>query len=113
MRNRTIRYTSLFLGILVAVSIVFSHVSQISVKKEKPKAEFAAQDKNDSGEEPATVSLTSLPSHTVINFSHEVFCLFEIVFANEQDPDTNPLVILPLTKFFSTLLSVIISPNAP
>ena len=100
------------LGMLVAMSIVFSHYSQLSQKKEKPKTEQAADQNNDASEK-VIPSPTSLPSYTVISFSHEVFCLFEIVFAGEQTSCQEPLFVLPVNKFFSTLLSVIISPNAP
>lgn len=113
MRNTTTRYAALVLGILVAVSIVFSQYAQLSLEKEKVKTEQATNQNNDAETAEAIPSLTSLPSHTVINFSHEVFCLFEIVFAGEQTSRQDPVVVYPVNKFFSTLLSVIISPNAP
>jgi hypothetical protein len=113
MRNRKTRYAALMLGMLVAVSIVFSQYAQLSQQKEKHKTEQSADQSNDAGTEKVIPSLTSLPSHTVINFSHEVFCLFEIVFGGEQTSRQDPLVLFPVNKFFSTLLSVIISPNAP
>jgi hypothetical protein len=113
MRNKTTRYAALMLGILVAVSIVFSQYAQLSLEKEKPKTEQAADQSNEAGTEKVIPSLTSLPSHTVINFSHEVFCLFEIVFADEQTSRHDSIIVFPVNRFFSTLLSVIISPNAP
>jgi len=113
MRSKATRYSALILGILVAVSITLSHSFHASLIPEKSKTEKTAEKSSDSEQTGLTISVTSLPSPTVTHFSHAAFCLFEIVFVEEKSAQTEIFHSFPLNKFFSTLLSVIISPNAP
>jgi hypothetical protein len=113
MRSKSIRYSALILGILVAVSIILSHSFHASVTTEKTKTEKTAEKENETEQATLTISATSLPSPTVTHFSHAAFCLFEIVFVEDASATTEIFHSVPLNKFFSTLLSVIISPNAP
>ena len=113
MRSKSIRYSALILGILVAVSITLSHSFHASLTAEKVKTEKTAEKDSDNEQTTLTISVTSLPSPTVTHFSHAAFCLFEIVFGEEKSVQTEIFHSFPLNKFFNTLLSVIISPNAP
>lgn len=114
MRSTGIRYSALILGILVALSIAFSSASQSQAKKVKAKSEQTSkEDDSSSTEVPPVLSVTSLPSPTVIHFNHAVVCIFEIIFIEVQSSNFAYIESVCDNKFFATLLQVIISPNAP
>src|SRR5262245_21709958 len=83
MRSKGLRYSALLLGMLVSVSIILSQMTHQSFVKEKAKTEQAKKENSDSKETTPVISVTSLPSPTVIHFSHEAFFLFEIIFGEE------------------------------
>lgn len=116
MNKSVLRYIQLIAGLLVAAAILLSQSFTITqLEKDSPKTEKTSDGKatENSPENRVTVSVTSLPSSFAVNFSLEVFCLFEVIFSEENAIDVFDQVQIPFNKFFSTLLSVIISPNAP
>jgi hypothetical protein len=114
MRSYTVKYCTLIAGLLVAACVILSQSVSVKVS---PTDEVTQSGNAEAGateqEAVSYISVTSLPAPTVIHFTHQAVCLFEIFFTDETSDQECEPVAYPLTKFFSTLLSVIISPNAP
>jgi hypothetical protein len=114
MKSTKTKYTTLITGLLVAVLIILSQSSYLKQHSaEKAASETSAGQDDSERTCLPTISVTSLPGSPVVSFTNEAICLFEIIYADREAiaeylPDD-----LPVTRFFSTLLSIIISPNAP
>src|SRR5688572_31156490 len=116
MRNKAFKYGSLLIGLLAAVVIIFSQsFIQDFQSKQKSAVESKTADSKSSEAHLLipSISTTSFPASAQINFFQDAFCLFEVIFSNDvaypeiESPDFS------LSKFYSTILEVIISPNAP
>jgi hypothetical protein len=116
-----IRLVTRITGILAAVIILtfplFNFGKAVQSKKET-KTELHAgpsSNANDANSE-GDIKLDSSPlrtSTTPAGFQQQGFSHFEIIFA-EKDVEPQALgVSFPLSKFFQTLFSTLISPNAP
>jgi hypothetical protein len=115
MRSKRSKYLLLLAGLFVAACVICSQTLVIKHDqdgKNVVETEKSHEQKNTESTI-AFVSITSLPSPTVVHFTQQAVCLFEIIFIERPSAPTHDVVAPPLTKFFSTLLSVIISPNAP
>lgn len=119
MKSKTFKYGSLFIGLIAAViiilsqSLAFEKSADNKATTTKTESSAAQNDSESSNLSVLTISATSFPAAAQINFFQEAFCLFEILFSNE-DASTDPQPIaVPLSKFYSTILRVFISPNAP
>lgn len=121
MKSKAFKYGSLFIGLLAAVVIILSQSlafeEPAKTIKEKIKKESAAktdgQSTDNNNVSTLTISTTSFPAAAQINFFQDAFCLFEILFSNEDASTDSLPIAVPLSKFYSTLLRVFISPNAP
>lgn len=118
MKNKTQKYLLLIAGLLVAICVIASQsivVNYDNIDGQVITEQSSSQSPEDASEERGipTISITSLPAAVIIHFTQQASCLFEIVFGDATNESIIDKVDLPLTKFFSTLLSVIISPNAP
>jgi len=110
------RYITMVVGLLVAAAIIFSQSYSLHSSASKLSADTVQSDKgvDDEGQDQQTIlSVTNLPTAPSISLTQEAFCLFEISFLYPESPDNDDQVAIPLGKFFSTIFSVIISPNAP
>jgi hypothetical protein len=116
MRSTAFKYGSLIIGIIAAVVIILSQslsfeYSPNGTKQTAPSEENAPQ--SDAGVSELTISATSFPASAQINFIQQATCLFEVVFSDVTTFPVHEAVELPLNKFFSSILGVLISPNAP
>jgi hypothetical protein len=116
MRNTAFKYGSLFIGLLAAAIIIFSQSFSPQLRSnEKNPVESKTGETNSDATDVLipSISATSFPASAQINFFQDAFCLFEVIFSNDisypeiESPD------LSLSKFYNTILEVIISPNAP
>ena len=118
MRSRTGRYITLIAGLLVAISAILSQT--VAVYSTSDQETVTVADLTDAGTEQSQpektfvrLSPTSLPTPTFISFNHEAICLFEILFFEDSSSPQFETAASPLVEFFSILLGVVISPNAP
>ena len=104
------------LGLIVAVAIIFSQTHTLN-SKSITKADTAQSDcsgqEEGNQEATAVLSVTNLPTAPSISLTQEAFCLFEISFFQPVSQPHDDQVNAPLGKFFRTVFSVLISPNAP
>lgn len=119
MEKRIHKKSTILLGILTALVVVFSQLFLYQgaelCKKEKKEAE-TEQSTSGAAEDQGT--FISLPSNSVFpslhkEVSHEANFLFEIFFNEEEQSFYVPDVAPALGKYFQTLFHIIISPNAP
>jgi hypothetical protein len=108
------------IGLLAALVIILSQSFSFEMGATRSKAKVTAETsskKPDTSSEHrilnVSISATSFPTSAQINFFQEATCLFEILFIESSLMDNSEPVSIPLNKFFSTILQVIISPNAP
>lgn len=120
MRRKTYRYGSLIIGLLAALCIIVSHASQADpdVKSNhaslvQSSGDSSESDDNEESNASITISATSFPVASGVGFMQQAICIFEIIFPQEESVTRTDQISLPLTKFFTTILSVFISPNAP
>ncbi|HYF69925.1 MAG TPA: hypothetical protein VD884_17405 [Ohtaekwangia sp.] len=120
MRRKTYRYGSLIIGLLAALCIIVSHASQAdqNVKSNpaslvEPLGDNGEPDDNEESKASISISATSFPVASGVGFMQQAICIFEIIFPHEESVTRTDQISLPLTKFFTTILSVFISPNAP
>jgi hypothetical protein len=123
MKNTGFKYVSLVIGLMAAVVIILSQCFSLKPVSSVDKNSSAfmtssvsdQQDQSKGDTEPTsiTISATSFPASAQVNFIQEAACLFEICFTEHADLQVNPVENVSLSKFFSTILQVIISPNAP
>jgi hypothetical protein len=118
MKSTAFKYGSLVIGIIAAVVIILSQSLsfEYSTKATQQKApteqnEHPSEAAQGFGEQ--TISATSFPASAQINFVQQASCLFEVIFNNTISFPVDEKVDLPLNKFFSSILGVLISPNAP
>lgn len=110
-----VQTTTLAAGILTALIIVVSQLFYFETAHACKKEIKTEQQQGDQSGDDAYITLPSstLPSSTHVQFNQEAFCLFEILFEEENTEERDFNVSLPLSKFFQTLFGAIISPNAP
>jgi hypothetical protein len=118
MRTSAFKYSSLFIGLLAAAIIIFSQCFSLDSLTAESKSEVAAGTKSFTDESTSdllvpTISATSFPASAQINFFQEASCLFEVIFTNDVQDSYTTSVDVPLNRFYSTILQVFISPNAP
>jgi hypothetical protein len=125
MKNSVAYLKLVIIGIIVAGALVLlQRYNESCAKAESIKytktAQFGAKqqipfsDAHDDEGPQLTVSSSSLPSAICIEVLRETLCLFEVFFEDETEfRDYQQSVPITSTKFFRTLLEVIISPNAP
>ncbi len=107
-------FTLLF-GVLLAVAVVCTQLFQVqgmSTSKKEVKTELGNTATED---ESAYISLPSfsIPAPVHVQVALDSYCLFEILFSennSERNSIEQPVIF---TKLFHTLFRVIISPNAP
>jgi hypothetical protein len=121
MRNTAFKYGSLIIGLLAALTIIFSQsfnleskLSEKSSTQQTDSSNPGADESSEQNDIPSfSISATSFPSVAQFEFFQQAVCLFEIIFNQDfphEIPDASPF---SLNKFFSVTLRVIISPNAP
>lgn len=120
MRRPAFKYATVIVGLLAALAIMFSQAfsSNNYSKKNVETEQTSAHDSNEKSgadEKSASfsISATSFQPSGQFGFVQQAICLFEIVFASDQPDAEVDLETLPLGTFFSTILRVLISPNAP
>ncbi|MCI0752057.1 MAG: hypothetical protein L0Y35_09485 [Flammeovirgaceae bacterium] len=109
MKSEKFRFAVLVVGLFTALAVVFSQVFFFEAVQLKEKAKTET-----SGEERQFISAPSfsLPTSTAVEIQHDFSFITEFFFAEKSEEVVNVSAPL-LQKFFSTLLQVIISPNAP
>jgi hypothetical protein len=115
MKNE-IRITSLIIGSLLSVVIVCSQFFQFQIKSNHPEKQAKTeQQESKTPSEQVVLSLPSfsLPSSIQVALNLDAYCLFEILFEENETADSSTDSPLYPKKFFITLFRVIISPNAP
>ncbi|HEY8938418.1 MAG TPA: hypothetical protein VIM65_24530 [Cyclobacteriaceae bacterium] len=115
MRKQRLHTATIIMGLITALVVIFSQVfffeaarySKKEVKTEKQEKQKNADD--------SCISLPSFsqPTSAHVEINTKPFCLFEILFEENEQPEVSQSVPLSLGKFFQTLFRVIISPNAP
>jgi hypothetical protein len=116
--KREVRSISLITGIITALAIVVSQFFYFEKPDslEKKASTGQQQDQSSDNHTDAYITLPSstLPSSTTHpEFQQQSFCLFEIIFPEKEVEQHDFSVSIPLGKFFETLFTTIISPNAP
>lgn len=112
MQNARLKYITLVAGIITALAIVFSQTFYFQTQ---PTKEKAATEKTSSGSAETQLAVApsvSLPITSSIEINNEFTFISEITF-EEWKEEAVAITFPVLHKFFSTLLQVIISPNAP
>lgn len=115
-KKSAIRFGTLVLGVLTALAVVLSQLFFFHVPAEhKVKKEHQEAATDSSGDDAAYYTLPSstLPSSAHVEVNQETFCLFEILFEEEDVETEASTVTLPVSHYLQTLLGAIISPNAP
>lgn len=109
VKSEKFRFAVLVVGLFTALAVVFSQVFFFEAVQLKEKAKTET-----SGEERQFISAPSfsLPTSTAVEIQHDFSFITEFFFAEKSEEVVNVSAPL-LQKFFSTLLQVIISPNAP
>ncbi len=106
---------TLLAGIATASVIIFSQLFYFQAATYcQEKVDTEQQDQNAD----STESHISIPSSTITSTSHieinqDLSFVLEILFEREPDEETITKVSLPVNRFFQTLFTFIISPNAP
>ncbi len=111
--NRGMRSISLIIGSLLSVAIVCTQLFHLHTS-EKKVVKTEQQDSSQPGEE-VLYSFTSfsLPSSVQVCVNLLPCILFEILFEESEENQSDQEVPLHPEKLFTTLFRVIISPNAP
>jgi hypothetical protein len=118
MKSTAFKYGSLVIGIIAAVVIILSQSLSFEYSA-KPTEQKTPTEQNEHSSDAApgfaeqTISATSFPAAAQINFVQQASCLFEVIFNNTISYPVDQTLDLPLNKFFSRVLGVLISPNAP
>jgi hypothetical protein len=109
------RSLTIVMGAFLALAIVFSQLFHYQVSADAKKETRTEHSEKKSGEEAyyTVISSFSIPAQACIELDVESFCLFEISFEKGTEADVLQEVSHYTSKFFATLLRVIISPNAP
>jgi hypothetical protein len=118
MKSTAFKYGSLVIGIIAAVVIILSQslsfkYSPKATEQKTPTEQSEDRSETAPGFGEQTISATSFPASAQINFIQQASCLFEVIFNNTISFPVDQTVDLPLNKFFSSVLGVLISPNAP
>ncbi|HEY3403524.1 MAG TPA: hypothetical protein VGK59_09070 [Ohtaekwangia sp.] len=114
-KKATIQTWTLVTGMATALVIVISQLFYFSAPQ-YTKTEVKTEQQQNQSEDASVISLPSstLPSSaTHVEFQQESFCLFEILFEEDEATETAFDLKLPVSKLFQTLFQSIISPNAP
>lgn len=115
MKENRLRTLTIVIGSLVAFAIVFSQFVTPGFECSEDKAKTGQTQNERDAESGTFISLPafSLPAPFHVQSDPHAYCLFEIFFEKGDDSpmvERNPLFT---DRLFSTLFSVIISPNAP
>jgi hypothetical protein len=121
MKSTAFKYGSLIIGLLAALTIIFSQSFNLGNKSSEQSAIHQTDSSNPGTDESSeqndfpsfSISATSFPSVAQFELFQQAVCLFEIIFNQDfphEIPDASPF---SLNKFFSVTLRVIIAPNAP
>jgi hypothetical protein len=116
MKNQ-LKTGTVLMGAFLALVIVLVQVFHFQAwhKADSAKRAKTEQKDNQNSNEASYNVLTSLslPSPAYLELDTDLFCLFEIVFEQADDEPRDTDVPQYCSKFFQTLLRVLISPNAP
>jgi len=117
MKNQ-LKTGTVWMGAFLALVIVLVQVChfQVGHKADGGKRAKTEQKDNQSKNTEASYNVLtsfSLPSPAYLELDTDLFCLFEIVFERADDEPRDTDVPQHCSKFFQTLLRVLISPNAP
>jgi hypothetical protein len=111
-----IRYSTLALGLIVALAIVISNLFAFNIHKtdspQKQQQEQSSQD-DDHHDEYFSLASTNIPTSIHIEVTSDVVCLFEILFEQKGFSKEQENIAVPINLFLVNLLGAIISPNAP
>jgi Flp pilus assembly protein CpaB len=111
MQNTRLKYLTLAAGIVTVLAIVFSQTFYFETQASAEKA--TAEKTAPATENQIVVAPSvSLPIPSSIQINHEFTFITEFSF-DEWKEEVVAVASPLLHKFFSTLLQVIISPNAP
>jgi hypothetical protein len=115
--NRKQKNWTLFFGIVTALVVVLSQIFWFQASgfsKKIADTEQKAGAKK-SGNEEAHISLpsSSLPSTGTVVVGHDFSFIHDILFETKSTCKSCKTVVAATGKFFQTLFSVIIAPNAP
>lgn len=102
-------------GIATAMVIIFSQLFYFQAATYCQEKVDTEQHDQKAG---ATESYISIPSSTISSTSHieinqDLNFVIEILFEREHDEENITTVSLSVNRFFQTLFTFIISPNAP
>jgi hypothetical protein len=119
MRTKAFKYGSLLIGLIAALVIILTQSISIDPSSGKQNTPHPSEttsheeSKSSSDFSIQTISATSFPATAQINFFQEASCLFEIIFTTNVPSSEMDNIEIPINKFYSTILRVFISPNAP
>ncbi len=115
MKKEKLRTTTIILGSILAVAIMFSQylTPELGATVEKTKTEQSAD--TGSEEQRAFISLPtfSLPIPVSVQANLGAHYLFEILLEEDVDQEFVQKDVSFTSRFFHTMFRTIISPNAP
>jgi hypothetical protein len=109
------RIWNLIFGVITALVVVISQLfwfQGAGFLKGKAATEQTAK-AEDQGKAHISLPSTSLPSNHSVELQQELSFLHEIFAEEETTAEVTTTIYATVGKFFETLFSVIISPNAP
>jgi hypothetical protein len=114
MKKDRVHILTMIAGLLVAASVLCTNIFyQNDVGTAEGATEQTSQDQSDEDYTFKAAPTISLPSSSNVHIILETYCLFEILGTDvEERFDSSDFSLNP-QRFLSTLLTVIISPNAP
>lgn len=113
--SKRVQPLTLIIGSLLAVIIVCTQCFHFEAQSLSKKEISAGQEESDQPEDETTISLPSfsLPAPVHVQLNLDAYCLFEILFEEDQQLDSSAEAPAYPEKLLITLFRVIISPNAP
>jgi hypothetical protein len=123
MKQKKLRYASLLIGVLTALSILLSQIqyyttsAEVQHYRQKEQAQGEDQQEHDQDHQDQivyfSVSSSTSPGSTHVELNHEAFFLFEISYKEKTDDAIDEGIQRPINRLLRILLGAIISPNAP
>lgn len=115
MRKEKLHILTMIAGLILAASIVFTNVFVLRESKISASDPTTEKDQQDSPKDLSfTDALTiSLPTSSHVQLNLETYCLFQIIAMDDEEEVFISEFSFHPRRFLSTLLTVIISPNAP
>ena len=109
---------TILMGAFLALVIVLVQVFHFQVGHKTDSGKRATTEQKESQNKNTEASYNvltsfSIPSPAYLELDTDLFCLFEIAFETSDAEPRDAAVPQYCSKFFQTLLRVIISPNAP